>query len=97
MSPPILEVVEDLHRKTFRAVSTVRFAARMCPPIWLTQSGAAKFLGLDQAEVSRTARSQFRRVSEAQLLELRAELDHDVKIVVGPVRRHPGKLTIQFA
>jgi predicted XRE-type DNA-binding protein len=63
----------------------------------LTQSGAAKFLGLDQAEVSRTARSQFRRVSEAQLLELRAELDHDVKIVVGPVRRHPGKLTIQFA
>ncbi len=63
----------------------------------LTQQGAAQLLGIDQSKVSRITRGQFRGVSEAKLLELVAKLGHDVKIVVGPVRRRAGKIELQFA
>jgi predicted XRE-type DNA-binding protein len=63
----------------------------------LTQGGAAELLGIDQSKVSRITRGQFRGVSEANLLELVAKLGHDVKIVVGPVRRRAGKIELQFA
>ena len=53
----------------------------------LTQQDAAELLGIDQSKVSRITRGQFRGVSEAKLLELVTKLGHDVKIVVGPVRR----------
>ena len=62
----------------------------------LTQQGAAELLGVDQSKVSRITRGQFRGVSEAKLLELVAKLGHDVKIVVGPVRRRAGKIELQF-
>ena len=62
----------------------------------LTQDGAAALLGIDQSKVSRITRGQFRGVSEAKLLELVAKLGHDVKIVVGPVRRRAGKIELQF-
>ncbi len=58
---------------------------------------AATLLGIDQSKVSRITRGQFRGVSEAKLLELVARLGHDVKIVVGPVRRRAGKIELQFA
>ncbi len=63
----------------------------------LTQDGAAVLLGIDQSKVSGISRGQFRGVSEAKLLELVAKLGHDVKIVVGPVRRRAGKIELQFA
>ena len=63
----------------------------------LTQQGAAELLGVDQSKVSRITRGQFRGVSEAKLLELVTKLGHDVKIVVGPVRRRAGKIELQFA
>ena len=63
----------------------------------LTQSQAAELLGIDQSKVSRITRGQFRGVSEAKLLELVTRLGHDVKIVVGPVRRRAGKIELQFA
>ena len=63
----------------------------------LTQQGAAELLGVDQSKVSRICRGQFRGVSEAKLLELVAKLGHDVKIVVGPVRRRAGRIELQFA
>jgi len=63
----------------------------------LTQDGAAVLLGIDQSKISRITRGQFRGVSEAKLLELVAKLGHDVKIVVGPVRRRAGKIELQFA
>ncbi len=63
----------------------------------LTQADAAIVLGIDQSKVSRITRGQFRGVSEAKLLELVARLGHDVKIVVGPVRRRAGKIELQFA
>jgi predicted XRE-type DNA-binding protein len=63
----------------------------------LTQQSAARLLGVDQSKVSRITRGQFRGVSEGKLLELVAKLGHDVKIVVGPVRRRAGKIELQFA
>jgi len=63
----------------------------------LTQGEAAELLGIDQSKVSRIIRGQFRGVSEGKLLELVAKLGHDVKIVVGPVRRRAGKIELQFA
>ncbi|KQB56685.1 MULTISPECIES: helix-turn-helix domain-containing protein [Acidovorax] len=63
----------------------------------LTQEDAATLLGIDQSKVSRITCGQFRGVSEAKLLELVARLGHDVKIVVGPVRRRAGKIELQFA
>ena len=63
----------------------------------LTQQGAADLLGLHQSKVSRITRGHFRGVSEAKLLELVTKLGHDVKIVVGPVRRRAGKIELQFA
>jgi len=63
----------------------------------LTQEGAAVLLGVDQSKISRITRGQFRGVSEAKLLELVTKLGHDVKIVVGPVRRRVGKIELQFA
>ncbi|MCX7176150.1 MAG: helix-turn-helix transcriptional regulator [Proteobacteria bacterium] len=63
----------------------------------LAQDGAAVLLGIDQLNVLRITRGQFRGVSEAKLLELVAKLGRDVKIVVGPVRRRAGKIELQFA
>jgi predicted XRE-type DNA-binding protein len=63
----------------------------------LTQQDAAELLGIDQSKVSRITRGQFRGVSEVKLLELVTKLGHDVKIVVGPVRRRAGKIELQFA
>ena len=56
----------------------------------LTQEGAATLLGIDQSKVLGITRGLFRGVSEAKLLELVARLGHDIKIVVGPVRRQAG-------
>ncbi len=63
----------------------------------LTQDGAAELLGIDQYKVSRITRGQFRGVSETKLLELMTKLGHDVRILVGPVRRRIGKIELQFA
>ena len=62
-----------------------------------TQDGTAESLGIDQSKVSRITPGQFRGVSKAKLLELVTKLGHDVKIVVGPVRRRTGKIELQFA
>jgi len=62
----------------------------------LTQVDAAELLGIDQSKISRITRGQFRGVSEAKLLELVAKLGHDVKIMIGPVRRRAGKIELQF-
>ena len=63
----------------------------------LTQQGAAELLGIDQSKVSRITRGQFRGVSEAKLLHLVTRLGHDIRIVVGPVRRRAGRIELEFA
>ena len=78
----------EMQRKSQLAVEIARaIKARR-----LTQLEAAELLGIDQSKVSRITRGQFRGVSEAKLLELVTRLGHDVKIVVGPVRRRTGKI-----
>ncbi len=61
----------------------------------LTPQDAAEPLGIDPSKVSRITRGQLRSVSEAKLLELVTKLGHDVKIVVGPVRRRAGKIELR--
>ena len=34
---------------------------------------------------------------DKKLSKLVTKLDHDVKIVIGPVRRRPGRIELQFA
>lgn len=63
----------------------------------LTQEQAAELLGIHQSKVSRITRGQFRGVSETKMIELVARLGHDIKIVVGPVRRRAGKIELEFA
>ncbi|MFC6280064.1 helix-turn-helix domain-containing protein [Polaromonas aquatica] len=62
----------------------------------LTQEDADALLGIDQSKVSCITRGRFRGISEAKLLELVARLGHDVRIVIGPVRRRPGKIELKF-
>ena len=45
----------------------------------LTQEAAAERLGIDQAQVSKITRGQFRGISEAELQELLVKLGRDVK------------------
>jgi predicted XRE-type DNA-binding protein len=80
-----------------RKSQLAREIARAIKARRLTQDGAAVLLGMDQSKISRITRGQFRGVSEAKLLELVTKLGHDVKIVVGPVRRRAGKIELQFA
>lgn len=83
----------ELQRKSQLAAEI----ARAIKARGLTQQGAAELLGVDESKVSRITRGEFREISEAKLLELVAKLGHDVKIVVGPVRRRVGKIELQFA
>lgn len=63
----------------------------------MTQQDAAALLGIDQSKVSRITHAQFRGISEGKLLELVTKLGHDVKSVVGPMRRRAGTIELQFA
>ena len=56
----------------------------------LTQTEAAKRMGLSQPDVSRLLRGQFREVSVERLIRLLTKLGCDVDIVV---REHGGKAT----
>jgi len=65
----------------------------------LTQTEAAKILGLTQPKLSSILRGQFRGISERKLIDCLTSLGRDVDIVVkeAPRRRAGGKLTVVFA
>jgi len=65
----------------------------------LTQTEAAKILGLTQPKLSSILRGQFRGISERKLIDCLTSLGRDVAIVVreAPRRRAGGKLTVVFA
>ena len=90
--PIAREMSQDWHTHVSYAEIVRAIKARR-----LTQQGAAELLGVDQSKVSRITRGQCRGVSEAKLLELVTKLGHDVKIVIGPVRRRAGKIELQIA
>lgn len=63
----------------------------------LTQEAAAQLLGMDQADIVKITRGQFRGTSEAKMLEWIAMLGHDVTILVTKTtRQRPGKIELQF-
>lgn len=65
----------------------------------MTQSNAAKVVGLSQPRLSNILRGHFRGVSEIKLMECLTKLGTDVDIVVhrtGRLRR-PGRLKVVFA
>lgn len=65
----------------------------------LTQTEAAKLLGLTQPRLSAILRGQFRGVSERKLIACLTSLGRDVEIVVkqAPRRRASGRLTVVFS
>ena len=65
----------------------------------LSQAEAAVLLEIEQIKLSQITRGMFRNVSEQQMLELLTKLGHDVRIVIGPIKRHsaPGKIQLEFA
>lgn len=88
------EASAEMQRKSTLAAEIARcIKARR-----LSQSEAAELLGIDQGKISRITRGLFRGISEQKMLELVAKLGHDVRIVVGPVKRNkaPGTIQIEF-
>lgn len=64
----------------------------------MTQTQAAKLLGLSQPDVSRLLRGNFRDYSIERLLRLLVTLGHDVDIVIRkPRTRRPGRLSVEAA
>ena len=65
----------------------------------LTQTEAAKLLGLTQPRLSAILRGQCRGVSERKLIACLTSLGRDVEIVVkqAPRRRAGGRLTVVFS
>ena len=65
----------------------------------LTQTEAAKLLGLTQPRLSAILRGQVHGVSERKLIGCLTSLGRDVEIVVkqAPRRRASGRLTVVFS
>ena len=65
----------------------------------LTQTQAAKVLGLTQPKLSAVLRGQFRGISERRLIACLTSLGRDVEIVVraAPRRRASGRITVVFS
>jgi predicted XRE-type DNA-binding protein len=56
----------------------------------LTQTAAAKLIGLPPPKLSGLLRGQFRGMSDAKMLACLTRLGRDMRIVVGPARRRTG-------
>lgn len=63
----------------------------------LTQTKAARLLGLSQPDVSRLLRGDFREYSLERLLRLLTALGPDIDIVVGPPGSSRGRLRLAGA
>lgn len=60
----------------------------------LTQTAAAKLMGIDQPKVSAMLAGQFRGYSVERLMRFLVALGHDVEIVVKPARRNGAQLRV---
>jgi len=65
----------------------------------MTQTEAARLLGMTQPKLSHLLRGQFRGISETKMLECLTLLGRDVQIVIGKSRRTPkaGSLNVIFS
>jgi predicted XRE-type DNA-binding protein len=71
--------------------------ARIIRDRGLTQSEAAKILGIQQPHVSALARNRAGNFSVGRLMEFLTALGQDVEIVVTPTRRQQGAVSVVFA
>ena len=60
----------------------------------LTQTAAAKLMGIDQPKVSAMLAGQFRGYSVERLMRFLVALGHDVEIVVKPRKRGAAELRV---
>jgi predicted XRE-type DNA-binding protein len=60
----------------------------------LTQTAAAKLMGIDQPKVSAMLAGQFRGYSVERLMRFLVALGHDIEIVVKPARRSGAQLRV---
>ena len=75
----------------------VRQIAAVMEEQWLTQSAAARRLGIAQPDVSKMLRGHFRQFSVERLMRFLVALGHDVEIVVAPkpaARAKAAQLTV---
>lgn len=88
-------VYDDLARPDAAAMLVkAQLAARIAEIIGrrgLTQSAAARVVGMPQPKLSGLLRGQFRGVSEAKMLDCLTRLGHDIRIVVGASPRRSGR------
>ena len=62
----------------------------------LTQTAAAKLIGIGQADLSKILRGHFRGYSEARLLRMLTAFDQDVEITTRPHRKRGAAGRIIF-
>jgi predicted XRE-type DNA-binding protein len=71
--------------------------ARIIKTRRLTQTQAAKILGIHQPHVSALTRNRAGSFSVGRLMEFLTALGHDVEITVTPARKSHGALSVVFA
>jgi predicted XRE-type DNA-binding protein len=89
----VTEPSEALAKSELAAIIAQALRARR-----LTQTAAAKILGIDQPKVSELLRGRLTRFSTERLLLFLLRLGRDVDIVVGGdsvSRSHPGRLVVR--
>jgi predicted XRE-type DNA-binding protein len=69
--------------------------ARVIRQRGLTQTAAAKLMGIDQPKVSAMLAGQFRGYSVERLMRFLVALGHDVEIVIKPAK--PGRAQLRVA
>ena len=63
----------------------------------MTQSEAAKVLGVQQPHVSLLMRNRAGSFSVGRLMEFLTALGHDVEVVVRPTRRQHGEMSVNIS
>ena len=71
--------------------------ARILNDRGLTQSEAAKILGIQQPHVSALVRNRAGNFSVGRLIDFLTVLGHDVEITVKPARKERGAMSVVFA
>jgi len=71
--------------------------ARIIKDRGLTQTEAAKILGIQQPHVSALARNRAGNFSVGRLMEFLTALGQDVEVVVTPARKQQGAISVVFA
>ena len=71
--------------------------ARILNDRGLTQSEAAKILGIQQPHVSALVRNRSGNFSVGRLIDFLTVLGHDVEITVKPARKERGAMSVVFA